>query len=199
MLRFLPIRFRERPFIFWFPMLLKKIFWFWWRKKKIIWFRVLPYNLMLNSGKKIRVLPDKKNKYSNSRVVQKKILIETKNHNPPPPPPPFKLNGRSLNIFNCWTAFLQTFLIWQSKFNMKSKSTPKSLTISSHDIFAVPIWKMGDLSKDFLLTAIAWNFSGFAYMQLKWNQFMSILLSCCKTFTTSSKFGEWKERVLSSA
>ena len=32
---------------------------------------------MLNSGK---------NKYSNSRVVQKKILNETKNHNPPPPP-----------------------------------------------------------------------------------------------------------------
>jgi hypothetical protein len=27
---------------------------------------------MLNSGKKIRVLPDKKNKYSNSRVVRKK-------------------------------------------------------------------------------------------------------------------------------
>ena len=27
---------------------------------------------MLNSGKKIRVLPDKKIKYSNSRVVRKK-------------------------------------------------------------------------------------------------------------------------------
>jgi hypothetical protein len=26
---------------------------------------------------------------------------------------------------------------------------------------------MGDLSKDFLPTAIAWNFSGFACMQLK--------------------------------
>jgi hypothetical protein len=44
--------------------------------------------------------------------------------------------------------------------------------------------------EDFLLTAITWNFSGFACMQLKLNQFMSILLSCCKTFTTSSKFGE---------
>ena len=34
------------------------------------------YNMsdtMLNSGKKIRALRDKKNKYSNSRVVQKKI------------------------------------------------------------------------------------------------------------------------------
>ena len=30
---------------------------------------------------------------------------------------------------------------------------------------------MGDLSKDFLPTAIAWNFSGFACMQLKLNQF----------------------------
>ena len=50
---------------------------------------------MLNSGKKFRALRDKKNKYSNSRVVRKKtILNETKNHNPPPPP--FKLNGRSL-------------------------------------------------------------------------------------------------------
>ena len=28
---------------------------------------------MLNSGKKIRTLRDKKNKYSNSRVVRKKI------------------------------------------------------------------------------------------------------------------------------
>ena len=37
---------------------------------------------MLNSGKKIRALRDKKNKYSNSRVVRKKILNETKNHTP---------------------------------------------------------------------------------------------------------------------
>ena len=44
---------------------------------------------MLNSGKKIRALRDKKNKYSNSRVVGKQK--ETKNHTPP-----FKLNGRSL-------------------------------------------------------------------------------------------------------
>ena len=52
---------------------------------------------MLNSGKTFRALCDKK-KYSNSCVVRKKILYETKNHNPPPPPPPppFKLNGRSL-------------------------------------------------------------------------------------------------------
>jgi hypothetical protein len=38
---------------------------------------------MLDSGKKISALRDKKNKYSNSRVVGKKILNETKNHNPP--------------------------------------------------------------------------------------------------------------------
>jgi len=42
----------------------------------------LSYNLMLNSGKKFR---DKKNKYSNSRVVRTKFLNETKNHNPPSP------------------------------------------------------------------------------------------------------------------
>ena len=34
---------------------------------------------MLNSGKKFRALRDKK-KYSNSRVVRKKFLNETKNH-----------------------------------------------------------------------------------------------------------------------
>ena len=39
---------------------------------------------MFNSGKKIRALRDKKNKYSNSCVVRKKILNETKNHNSPP-------------------------------------------------------------------------------------------------------------------
>ena len=39
---------------------------------------------MLNSGKKNCALCDKKNKYSNSCVVQKKkILNEIKNHNPP--------------------------------------------------------------------------------------------------------------------
>ena len=40
---------------------------------------------MLNAGKKIRAMHYKKNKYSNSCVVRKKILNETKNHNPPPP------------------------------------------------------------------------------------------------------------------
>ena len=47
---------------------------------------------MLNSGKKICASRDKKYKYSNSCVVRKKFLNETKNHNPAP----FKLNGRSL-------------------------------------------------------------------------------------------------------
>ena len=37
---------------------------------------------MLNSGKKICTLHDKINKYSNSCVVRKKNLKETKNHNP---------------------------------------------------------------------------------------------------------------------
>ena len=46
---------------------------------------------MLNSGKKICTLRNKKNKYSNSRVARKKNSNETKNHNPP-----FKLNGQSL-------------------------------------------------------------------------------------------------------
>jgi hypothetical protein len=39
------------------------------------------------------LISGKKNKYSNSCDVGKKILNETKNHNPSPP---FKLNGRSL-------------------------------------------------------------------------------------------------------
>ena len=49
---------------------------------------------MLNSGKKIRALRVKKNKYSNSCVVRKKN--SERNKKPYPPPPPFKLNGRSL-------------------------------------------------------------------------------------------------------
>ena len=48
---------------------------------------------MLNSGKKIRALRDKKNKYSNSCVVRKKNSERNKNHNSP-----FKLNGRSLSL-----------------------------------------------------------------------------------------------------
>ena len=39
---------------------------------------------MLNSGKKILASCDKK-KYSNSCVVRKKFLNETKYHTPPPP------------------------------------------------------------------------------------------------------------------
>ena len=41
----------------------------------------LSYKLMLKSGKQFRAWRDKKNKCSNSRVVRKKILNETKNHN----------------------------------------------------------------------------------------------------------------------
>ena len=37
---------------------------------------------MLNSGKKFRAMRDKKNKYSKSCVVRKKILNVTKNHKP---------------------------------------------------------------------------------------------------------------------
>jgi hypothetical protein len=51
--------------------------------KKIFWFPMLSYNLMLNSGKKIHALHDKK-KYSNSLCFpKKKILNEKKNHNLP--------------------------------------------------------------------------------------------------------------------
>jgi hypothetical protein len=66
---------------------------------------LLSYKLMLNSGKRIRALSDKKNKYSNSRVVRKKFLNETKNYNPPPP---CKLNGRSLRVQT--PALIQHFL-----------------------------------------------------------------------------------------
>ena len=46
---------------------------------------------MLNSGKKIRALRDKKINIL-TLLSEKKILNETKNRNPP-----FKLNGRSLS------------------------------------------------------------------------------------------------------
>jgi len=60
----------------------------------------LSYNLMLNSGKKICASHDKKNKYSNSRVVRNFFLNETKNHNLP-----CKLNGRSLSIVSYYNLF----------------------------------------------------------------------------------------------
>ena len=47
---------------------------------------------MLNSGKKIRALCDKKINILTFVLSEKKILNERKNHNPP-----FKLNGRSLS------------------------------------------------------------------------------------------------------
>ena len=45
---------------------------------------------MLNSGKKFRALRDKKNKYSNSRVVGKKVSDRNKKPS---------LNGRSLRVY----------------------------------------------------------------------------------------------------
>ena len=52
---------------------------------------------MLNSAKKNSLSATKKKKYSNSRVVRKKISERNKKkHNTPLPP--FKLNGRSLTL-----------------------------------------------------------------------------------------------------
>ena len=52
---------------------------------------------MLNSGKKIPALRDKKNKYSNSCVARKKNSERNKKPKTITPPiPPFNLNGRSL-------------------------------------------------------------------------------------------------------
>ena len=57
-------------------MLLKKYSDFGGGKKNKSDSEFLSYNLMLNSGKKIRALRDKKNKYSNSRVVRKLFFFE---------------------------------------------------------------------------------------------------------------------------
>ena len=53
-------------------MLLKKNILILVEKKKKSDSEFLSYNLMVYSGKKISALRDKKNKYSNSRVVRKK-------------------------------------------------------------------------------------------------------------------------------
>ena len=58
---------------------------------------------MLNSGNKFRALRDKKNKYSNSRVVRKKNSERNQKTYPP-----CKLNGRSLSnnvLCNCFRFF----------------------------------------------------------------------------------------------
>ena len=51
---------------------------------------------MLDYGKKIRALRDKKKNILTLVLSEKKILNGTKNHNPP-----FKLNGRSLSREKC--------------------------------------------------------------------------------------------------
>jgi hypothetical protein len=47
----------------------------------------LSYNLMWNSGKKIRALRNKKINNLTLVLSEKIFLNETKNHTPPPPPP----------------------------------------------------------------------------------------------------------------
>ena len=68
---------------------------------------------MLNSGKKICALCEKK-KNSNSCAVRIKFMNETKSHIPPPP---FKLNGRSL-IEECLDTLAGN--IWYSKLDANS-------------------------------------------------------------------------------
>jgi hypothetical protein len=56
---------------------------------------------MLNGGKKFRALRDKKNKYSNSRVVPKK----NSERNKKPPPPPLQVKWSFPNAsttMKCW-------------------------------------------------------------------------------------------------
>ena len=70
----------------------------------------LSYNLMLNSGKKIHALHDKKKNYSNSRVVWKKnFWTKKKNHNPPLQVKwsvPYVCNITFFfNMFICWMLF----------------------------------------------------------------------------------------------
>ena len=55
-------------------MMLKKIFWFWWRKKKKFDSEFLSYNIMLNSGKKIRALRDKKINILTLVLSEKKFI-----------------------------------------------------------------------------------------------------------------------------
>jgi hypothetical protein len=72
-------------------MLLKKIYSDFGGGKKKSDSELLSYNLMLNTGKKIRALRDKKINILTLVLSEKKFLNETKNHNPPP----CKSNGRS--------------------------------------------------------------------------------------------------------
>jgi hypothetical protein len=52
------------------------------KKKNLI--QSFCHNLMLNSGKKIRALRDKKKNILTLVLSENKFLNETKNHNPPP-------------------------------------------------------------------------------------------------------------------
>ena len=89
-------------------------------------------------------------------------------------------------ILSCWAALLHILLIWLLKFKLESKFTPRSLTTSSHFMLAFLILKEGFLEEVLFPTAIAWNLSGLAWIQLKVNQSIRILLPSCRTFTNSS-------------
>ena len=80
---------------------------------------------MWKSGKKIRALSDKKNKYSNSRVVRKKNSERSKKPYPPPPPPhpppPLQVkwtvpNYRPISLLSCISKVLAK-IIFKHVFN----------------------------------------------------------------------------------
>ena len=55
------------------------------------------------------------------------------------------------------------------------------------------------LQKDFLLSVINWNFSGFVFMELVLNQYKILLASCFRFSNTVFKFAPQEYKVLSSA
>ena len=79
----------------------------------------------------------------------------------------FKCLPNLFIILICCAAFLHRFEICKSNLSEKSISTPRSLTESSQVIFMFPMLKTGCLSCVFFPTAIAWNLSGFACIQIK--------------------------------
>jgi hypothetical protein len=89
------------------------------------------------------------------------------------------------STFSCLEAFLHIFDTCEFKFNIKSKFTPNSFTSSPQEISIFFNLKLIFYWWVFFPFAIAWNFSGLAFIWLFENQSIKVKLSFSSVLTES--------------
>ena len=109
-------------------------------------------------------------------------------------------NFLNLNKLLSWPpALVQRLLVCDSKFNLKSISTPNNSTFSFDYMVLSPIWIDLIIGIFDLDITFAWNLDGFAIISFSFNHFNAILLSELRVVIRSSNMFDALDKELSSA